>query len=405
MDIFSFLDHSPWGGVKWTLALDKRLADEKFLESHGYKVYSQNDEDGILQEIFRRIGTTSKTFIEFGVQNGLESNGHSLLLQGWQGVWIECDENACQQIARRFAPVVNQGRLRVLNRTLDRDNINEILTPLFFDEVDLLSIDVDGNDWHIWNAIQLRPRVVMIEYNGTFAPEIDWKMPYNECHIWDETDYFGASLKALERLGTEKGYQLVGTNIAGVNAFFVRDDLCGDQFPIPATAENLFNPLRLNMVPHRVGHRCKNYVGNDKEGMAGLFQYYPDWNSLASFGFYPVVVSNGQRQNRMKRMEARLFIRFIPKGATAIRLCYESASCIAALSEVSLIIMIDNGENHIIPLKDNSGAVVIPLESEFDKDDIIPLDIKINQLWSPAKVIGGDDNRMQGICVTDVTYI
>ena len=405
MDINKFLSETPWGGMKWTLALERRLKDEKYLEAYGYKVYSQNDEDGIIQEIFCRIGTTTKSFIEFGVQNGLESNGHSLLLQGWNGVWIDCDNNACQQIFRRFAPAINQGKLQVLNRNLNRDNINEMLNPLFDSEVDLLSIDVDGNDWHIWNAIHMKPRVVMIEYNGTFAPEIDWKMPYNEYHVWDETDYFGVSLKALEILGTQKGYQLVGTNISGVNAFFVRKELCEDKFPLPATAENLYNPLRLNMVPHRIGHRSKNFVGNDLEGMAGLFQYYPDWNSLASFGFYPVQIIKGIRRNLMKEKDARLFIRFIPENVSKIRLYYESASCIECLSNIEMMVTIGSESEYTCKLSANEGYVDIPITGPYNINDVIPLDIHLNQLWVPSMVNDGIDCRTQGICVTEITYI
>lgn len=76
------------GGLKWNLALEERLKDEKCLERYGYKVYSQNDEDGILHEIFQRIGIEYHIFVEFGVDKGIESNCHSLLLQGWHGIWI-----------------------------------------------------------------------------------------------------------------------------------------------------------------------------------------------------------------------------------------------------------------------------------------------------------------------------
>ena len=75
--------------IKWDIELEKRLKSNKHLEKYGFKVYSQSDEDGIIEEIFNRIGTTNKKFIEFGVENGLESNSHYLLLKGWNGLWIE----------------------------------------------------------------------------------------------------------------------------------------------------------------------------------------------------------------------------------------------------------------------------------------------------------------------------
>lgn len=113
---------------------------------------------------------------------------------------------------------------------------------------------MDGNDYHIWEAIScVSPRVVCIEYNGRFPPDCEWVMPYFREHTWRENDYFGASLKSLEMLGRKKGYQLVGTNLTGVNAFFVRDDLTKGKFPEPATAENLYNAPKYQ-TRHITGH-------------------------------------------------------------------------------------------------------------------------------------------------------
>jgi len=106
----------------------------------------------------------------------------------------------------------------------------------------MLSIDIDGNDYWVWEAITcIDPRVVVIEYNAKFPPPLEWIMPYNPDHIWDGSDLHGASLKALEKLGIRLGYQLVGTNMNGRNAFFVKSGLAKDRFPQPATAENLYH--------------------------------------------------------------------------------------------------------------------------------------------------------------------
>lgn len=216
MNVIEFLNQPVWGGLKWQIDLEERLKDPKYLEAYGYKVYSQNDEDGIIHEIFNRIGTNTKIFIEFGVDKGIESNCHSLLLQGWSGLWIEGRKQAYEQVLRRFAPAIRQGKLEVLNKYITIENINQIIKDYGKSEIDILSIDVDGNDWHIWNAVNIvNPRLVIIEYQGKFPPEIDWVMAYNEDHVWDRSDRSGASLKALEILGRKKGYQLVGTNITG----------------------------------------------------------------------------------------------------------------------------------------------------------------------------------------------
>jgi len=174
-----------WGGVKWDLITQRRLSDNKFLEGHGYKVYSQNDEDGIIQEIFRRIGTTNKTFVEIGIQDGMECNTHYLLFLGWHGVWIEASEACADAIKRKFDYVINNGILKVINEFVTRENINDLLVGAELpEEVDLLSIDIDGNDYYIFEAISsVKPRVILIEYNGKFPPECSWKMPYCKDYI------------------------------------------------------------------------------------------------------------------------------------------------------------------------------------------------------------------------------
>ena len=261
------------GGFCWEELTLRRWQDPKSLERYGYKVYSQNDEDGIIQEIFRRIGTTDKRFIEFGVQNGLESNCHYLLHKGWSGLWIEGSSEYVREIHSRFRPVIQSGQLHVRNSFITRDNINGIFTEeKFTGNLDLLSVDIDGNDYYVWQAVEaVMPRVVVIEYNGKFPPDTEWKQAYNSAHVWDGSDWQGASLKAYELLGREKGYQLVGTNFNGVNAFFVREDLAGDKFITPATAETLYNPLRsgLTFTANHKPRYC--LIGQEEE--AGLKDY------------------------------------------------------------------------------------------------------------------------------------
>jgi hypothetical protein len=248
------------------MELKNRLSNDLYLERYGYKVYSQNDEDGIIEEIFNRIKTTNKTFVEFGVQNGLESNCHYLLHKGWNGLWIDGNEKYViggGGIKQLFKKPIDERRLSVINAFITRDNINSLIkdTGNINGEIDLLSIDIDGNDWWVWNAIEcVNPRVVVIEYNGKFPPNFKWVMEYDEKHIWKGDDDQGASLKSLELLGTKLGYQLVGTNITGVNAFFVKADLAKDLFAKPAIAEKLYNPTRWTMC-YISGHPAKKYIG------------------------------------------------------------------------------------------------------------------------------------------------
>lgn len=224
---------------------DPKYADEKRLERYGFKVYSQNDEDGIIQEIFSRIGTTSKTFVEFGVEYGLENNTLTLLLKGWNGLWIEGNERYVLQISSKFHDPISTSRLRVEHAFINRDNINDLIGAYFTGEIDFLSIDIDGNDIYIFESIEVvRPRVVVVEYNAKFPPSISIAQRYDPNFRWRGTDYMGASLAAVTKVGSAKGYSLVGCNISGVNAFFVRNDLLSDKFPAPFTAENHYQPAR-----------------------------------------------------------------------------------------------------------------------------------------------------------------
>jgi hypothetical protein len=213
------------------------------LEPHGFRSFSQNDEDGILQEIFRRLGGGTGTFVEFGVQNGMENNTRLLLYRGWRGLWIEADAAGCREIRRTFAQELGSGQLQLANSFVTRENIAGLIAAARFEALDLLSVDIDGNDYWIWEALTISPRVVAIEYNAKFRPPTSWVMEYNGEHRWDYTDYQGASLQSLTDLGRRKGYTLVGCCLAGVNAFFVRDDLLQGHFAEPDVAA-LYNPPR-----------------------------------------------------------------------------------------------------------------------------------------------------------------
>lgn len=263
-------------GIAYERLTRKRLDDAKCLELYGFKVYSQNDEDGIIEEIFNRIGTTNKIFVEFGVENGLECNSHYLLHKGWRGLWIEGNPEAFKEIFSKFFPVIRTGQLSVVNAFITKDNINHwISTVKIGGEIDLLSIDVDGNDYYVWQAINVvRPRVVVIEYNAKFPPNHEWKMAYNENHIWDGSDWQGASLKALELLGRKLGYRLVGTNFTGSNAFFVRQELAGDHFIDPPTAEALYNPARYTKHKYVSGHPARYCLCNQIPNI-GMTNYNP----------------------------------------------------------------------------------------------------------------------------------
>ena len=218
-----------------------QFKDDKCLARYGFKVYSQTDEDGIIEEIFTRIGVESKYFVEIGVSEDgrLENNTLYLLLKGWKGAWLEANSNSVTCLNEKCSNLIAVHQLKVKNAFIDVENaerlFSECCVPV---NLDLLSIDIDGNDYWIWRAIKsYQPRVVVIEYTAGFGPTAEWIMKYDPKWVSKGTRAQGASLKSLEKLGYEKGYSLVGCNFSGINAFFVRQDLAGDKFLEPYIAE------------------------------------------------------------------------------------------------------------------------------------------------------------------------
>lgn len=224
-----------------------RFQDSQRLLGHGFKVYSQHDEDGILEAIFARIGVTSRFFVEFGVGDGLDNCTTYCLLKEWSGAWIDGSAACYQGILKKMKFLIAAQRLRVRYAFITAENIEALFDDLRVPETfDLLSIDIGRNDYWIWKAIRrFRPRVVAIEYNASFKQTVACTVPYEPSAIWDgSTNYYGSSLKALEYLGNDKGYCLVGCNYTGVTAFFVRNDCMGDHFAAPYTSENHYEPPR-----------------------------------------------------------------------------------------------------------------------------------------------------------------
>ena len=232
----------------------------KSLIVFGRKIYSQNEEDGIISEIFKRIGTTNKIFVEFGVENGLECNTRALLFYGWRGLWIESNIPMVQCMKEELPITINTGQLSVLQAFINKNNINELISSKIHEkEIDLLSVDIDGNDYHILCAITcVKPRVIVIEYNSKFPPPIQYCKQYNENHIWNGSDDYGASIAFYDKALNEMGYKLVVCDLTGSNAFFVREELIEDKFHEPCNAEHHYQPARYFLNGITSGHPASN---------------------------------------------------------------------------------------------------------------------------------------------------
>lgn len=219
------------------------------LNSHELSVHSQNGEDGILLFLFSLLGTTDRRFVEFGIGDGKQCNSANLSINfGWSGLLLEANEKqalAAQGYYRQtLTPTPD--RVHVVAAKVTRENINDLLSAhQMTGEIDLLSIDIDGNDYWVWQSITIiQPRVVVIEYNPSFGPTKSITVVndpnFDRLAKHPLGYYHGASLTALAKLGQEKGYILAGCDSSGTNAFFIRQDVASGKVEAVAVAQAFF---------------------------------------------------------------------------------------------------------------------------------------------------------------------
>ncbi|MBB6270753.1 hypothetical protein HDF26_001180 [Pedobacter cryoconitis] len=198
-----------------------------------FKVYSQWKDDGIIQFLVDYLDIESKTFIEFGVSDYAEANTRYLLMNNnWTGLIMDGSEDNMKSVQRE--EIYWRYHLTALKAFITTDNINGLIEQNGFkDELGLLHIDIDGNDYWVWKAITVvNPVIVIVEYNSIFGKDKAWTIPYkadfdrNEAHY--SNLYFGTSLCSIYDLAKEKGYSFIGCNSNGNNAYFVRNDKIKD---------------------------------------------------------------------------------------------------------------------------------------------------------------------------------
>jgi len=222
-----------------------KLKKDNDLNKFEFKVYSQFGEDGIIQFIIDNIKIKKKIFIEFGVENYEEANTRFLLENNnWQGLIIDSSDENIKYIKNKdyywknnLVAVCDFIKINNINEILEKNNIQG--------QVGLLSIDIDGNDYWIWECIKvISPDIVIIEYNARLGSENSLTIPYKEDFqrgVNQDKIYYGASLKALYNLGIKKGYSLIGTNMNGNNAFFVKKELIVGTILTSKTPSECFN--------------------------------------------------------------------------------------------------------------------------------------------------------------------
>jgi hypothetical protein len=226
-----------------------RPTSARRLQQCEFSIFSQWGEDGIIQKLISELPITHQTFIEFGVEDFTEANCRFLLMNdNWRGYVLDASAKSIASL--EASPWWWKFDLRARCAMVTRDNVNALLSESGFDsDLGILSIDVDGVDYWLFEAIEaFRPRIVIVEYNALFGSARKISVPYDasfsrRAKHYSEL-YFGASLAALAHVAAQKGYSLIGTESAGVNAFFLRNDLVTDNIP-SRTVEEAFTISRV----------------------------------------------------------------------------------------------------------------------------------------------------------------
>ena len=217
-----------------SIASNKNLQNSIYdLGDVEFSCFSQWGEDGIINWLISNLPPIPKKFVEFGVENYQESNTRLLLyLHNWQGLVIDSSNDHIQDI--KAQDISWRYQLNAVSSHITKDNINQLLEKNeMTSDIGLLSIDIDGNDYYVWQSIDIiKPVIVVVEFNAVLGDVHSITVPYNPDFFRTKAHYsnlyFGASLMALIDLGKEKGYTFVGTNTNGVNAFFIRNDFASE---------------------------------------------------------------------------------------------------------------------------------------------------------------------------------
>jgi hypothetical protein len=224
------------------LAIGALLSNQQWLlpppcnnfNDYEFKIFSQWGDDGLIQYLIKHIKIENKIFIEFGVEDYSESNTRFLMMNNnWEGFVMDGSEVNMEKLK-------NQNwywKYSLKNKAIfiTKENINELLTSTGYKNIGLLHIDLDGNDAHILaeiNLNELNPSIIIMEYNAVFGNDRAISVPYDKNFIRTEKHYnnlyFGASLMAITHIANNKGYGLIGCNLAGNNAYYVRKDLLNE---------------------------------------------------------------------------------------------------------------------------------------------------------------------------------
>ena len=215
------------------------------INKYEYKKTSQNNEDGIIEHLINKLNIKNFNFIEIGFDY-YENNLINSLKKANKGLFVDASNEKVLIFKNIIKFFFKKRKIFVKNSFITKDNINKIISEYFSndEEIDFISIDVDGVGYYIFENLKFRPKIICIEYNFWFGKDAKCSIPYSENFKWEiGSIYSGASLNAICSLALSKDYYLVALESSSVNAFFIRGDL-KNQFKILDPSKNFKTPLR-----------------------------------------------------------------------------------------------------------------------------------------------------------------
>lgn len=279
-------------GIKTTLGrIEKRQLGGGKIENINeaeFKVFSQWGEDGIIQYLINSVKIPNKIFIEFGVQNYEESNTRFLLINdNWKGLILDGNKEDIEYIKKES--IYWRYNIKAECLFITKENINEaFLRNGLQGDIGLLSVDIDGNDYWIWDAITaVNPRIVICEYNSIWGSKLKVTTPYKEDFVRENYHYsflaYGASINALNDLAVRKGYSLVAGNEAGNNVFFVRDDVLVESGIQKCSVENAYRESQFREGRDKEGKLTFTSMAERRKEIAGVQVYDLEKKQIYSF--------------------------------------------------------------------------------------------------------------------------
>ena len=214
---------------KFKRSINRKKSFENFSSStdlinkHEYKISSQNNEDGIINYIFK-IVPNKKKFIEIGI-GYYEFNSLNLINNNWTGLIIEQNYEECLILKRMLNSFYPESQVNILRESVNKKNINELVNKQnFIEKIDFFSIDIDGNDYWVLKELDLKNiSCVCLEYNHWLGNKVEKTIPYNENLDYTDNGFFGASLLAFNNLMNSKNFKLIAVDSSGTNAFFIQN--------------------------------------------------------------------------------------------------------------------------------------------------------------------------------------